>query len=450
MKPDNQDQKIRQLFLKLNRKRMLYASAAGIVVTLIHIIDFFYKLVEPGTEKYIWQVGIILSHVVLLTVFVFMGVFVTITRKSVLESPGVHWTIFYLTQFIILYTGVGLTVIDQLVINTVTPFIILSFAIAILFLMHPFRAVLLFLTAFLLLYFALPITQNDPDVLHSLRVNALSIAAISILLSIMFWRTNKTKYRQSLVIEDQKRELEQANADLQEQARELLDINETKDKFFSIIAHDLKSPFNAVMGFSDLLAENVKDKNFEGIEKYVSNIQKSSYLAMDLLNNLMDWARSQTGRMAFEPEKLRLLPVVNESVSYWDDAAHAKSITIAKEIPESASVYADKQMLNSILHNLISNAIKFTPRGGKVSIKSDSLHDETKISVTDTGMGIDKQMLADLFNIDKNTGRQGTEGEPSTGLGLYICKEFAERHNGRIWVESREGKGSAFFVSLPA
>jgi signal transduction histidine kinase len=204
------------------------------------------------------------------------------------------------------------------------------------------------------------------------------------------------------------------------------------------------------MGFADLLADQLREENYDGMKKHVDYIQQSSHLAMDLLNNLMDWARSQTGRMAYKPEHLNLLAIANETLAFFADTARKKSITMSANITDPPTVFADNKMLTSILHNLISNAIKFTPAGGKISINSEKRDGETLISVSDTGIGLSKNMLQDLFSIDKNTNRQGTDGEPSTGLGLHLCKEFVEKHNGTIWAESTEGKGTTLYVSLPS
>ncbi len=450
MSTENKDIRVTEILLRQNLRRMRYGTVAGILVTLTHIIYFFLNLAEAGTVKYTWQVGLIISHAFLLTIFVFKGIFIAIPQKHHKITGRSCWLLLFFTNLGVLMGGVAITVIDQLVISALTPFIILSFAIALIYLLQPTKSILLFSLAFVVLFFTLPITQNDPDILLSLRINAFSITVISILLSIVLWRTNTKNYRQALIIEEQKQELEQANADLQDQARELSEMNETKDKFFSIIAHDLKSPFNSVMGFTDLLADQLQERNYDGMKKYVGHIQQSAHLAMDLLNNLMEWARSQTGRISFAPENHSLHVLVNESVAFFTDSAENKSITISSDIPQSQSVIADKQMLSNILHNLISNAIKFTPSGGKIVIKSKKIDGETLISVSDNGIGMSKNMLDDLFSIDKNIGRRGTDGEPSTGLGLHLCKEFAEKHKGKIWAESTEGKGSTFFVSLPA
>ncbi len=314
---------------------------------------------------------------------------------------------------------------------------------------QPYKSALLFSLAYLLLIFTLPITQHDPDLLASLRVNALSITLISILLSIILWHTSKKNLFQGLVIKEQKRKLEAANAELRSQARELSALNETKDKFFSIIAHDLKSPFTGVKGFAELLEDELRDSDNAAVVSYVEAIQKSTDRAMHLLDNLMDWARSQTGKIAFIPVELNLLEQVDEALAFYAEAARKKSITLVSQVDDRHTVYADRRMLNSILHNLISNAIKFTRENGEVVIKSKSLDGEVLISVHDNGIGMQDTILQNLFHIDKNTGRQGTHGEPSIGLGLQLCKEFVERHHGKIWAAALEEQGTTFYFTLP-
>ncbi len=446
----NKNNTVIDILLGQNLKRMRYGSLAGALVTLLHVIYFLINLGEPGTVKYTWQYGLILSHTFLFIVFVAKGFIVSFPQRINVLTGRAVWFFLLVTKMLLLLGAVAITVIDQPIISSITPFIIISFAVALLYLLPPHKSILLFSLAYAALFFTLPITQSDPDMLTSLRVNALSISVISIVLSVVLWRTNKTNYLQSLIIEEQKQELETANDELQNQARELRELNETKDKFFSIIAHDLRSPFTTVIGFAELLSDQLKDAGDEMMKDYATSIQKSSYLAMDLLNNLMDWARTQTGKMPFTPEKINLASLTEETLAFFADTARNKSISITTKMDDPAIVFADRKMLSSVLYNLVSNAIKFTHPGGTIIIECKNSDKETLISVGDSGIGISEDMLVDLFNIDKNLGRQGTEGEPSTGLGLQLCKEFVEQHSGKIRVESTEGKGTSFYVSLPA
>ena len=221
-----------------------------------------------------------------------------------------------------------------------------------------------------------------------------------------------------------------------------------KDKFFSIIAHDLKSPLSAIAGLSELLAENVNAKDLDEVETLSTFILQSSKKAIELLTNLMEWSRSETGRMEFTPKKLSLRETINKTVEIFTLNAQSKRITINSDIPESLYVFADLAMLSTILRNLISNALKFTFANGKVDISTTENENEVIVEVADNGKGMSEEILKKLFRIDENISSMGTENEKGTGLGLILCKEFVERHGGRIWVKSEEGKGSSFYFSI--
>jgi len=229
----------------------------------------------------------------------------------------------------------------------------------------------------------------------------------------------------------------------------LRELNATKDKFFSIIAHDLKSPFNSILGFSGLLSEQLKEKDYENIDEYANLIKQSSQNAYDLLMNLLEWARSQTGKLEFSPEYFEMVVFVNQTILPFNNLAAQKSIVIKTDLPNMLPVYADKHMVSTVIRNLISNAIKFTRPGGAITIKAKKQHNEILISVSDNGVGISKNRTENLFRIDQNTSTAGTANEQGTGLGLILCKEFVEKHKGRIWVESEENSGSTFTFTLP-
>jgi len=241
---------------------------------------------------------------------------------------------------------------------------------------------------------------------------------------------------------DAERKLYLKNAELQK-------INAEKDKFFSIIAHDLKSPFNSILGFSELFVEQAAKKDYESIDKYAGLILKSSHAALNLLSNLMEWAQSQTGRMKFSPEQLDLTNLINDIVTQFENTALQKEIVVSKSLPHGLLVFADNSMLSTVLRNLISNAIKFTYPGGKIRISAEKNQNEIKISVGDTGKGISNEVLNKLFQIDGNITSPGTQNETGTGLGLILCKEFVEKHNGKIWVESKVNEGSTFYFTIP-
>ena len=246
------------------------------------------------------------------------------------------------------------------------------------------------------------------------------------------------------------REKKQLEETLALQNIELKHLNATKDKFFSIIGHDLKSPFNAIVGYSNLLVEQVRENDRDGIEEYAEIILKSSQRAMDLLTNLMDWARSQTGRIAFKPENLDICALIGDVVALLSDTARQKGIVLSRKLDPDIFVYADRAMMATVLRNLMSNAIKFTYPGGVIVVSAESNQDNLTVSVADSGIGLSKKRIDQLFRIEESYSTTGTNKETGTGLGLILCKEFVEKHGGRIWAESIEGKGSTFHFTLPS
>jgi len=244
-----------------------------------------------------------------------------------------------------------------------------------------------------------------------------------------------------------------AEQTLKESEKKLRETNRAKDKFFSIIAHDLKSPFNSLLGFSQILNENFEQYDANKQKEFIEIIYKTLVNTYKLLENLLLWSRSQINSIDFKPEKVNLYLLSNETCQLLKQTADNKSIELINRIEKNIHIEVDKSMFLVIIRNLLSNAIKFTPKAGKILIKSDLIIDKkqefVKISVTDNGVGISAKEQYELFDISKNISTQGTEGEQGTGLGLILCKEFVEKHGGKIWVESEEGKGSTFSFTIP-
>src|SRR5665648_246096 len=230
---------------------------------------------------------------------------------------------------------------------------------------------------------------------------------------------------------------------------ELNELNISKDRFLSIIAHDLKSPFNSIIGFSELLQEEIKSGESATIEEYAGLIRTSAIQTMRLLENLLEWANSQRGKIVFKPVPINLSELFKEEFGLLNDMARNKNIEIKCTFPENLMIVADKNMIRTILRNLISNAIKYTHKNGTVELMALISQNEVEISVSDNGIGMTKETMAKLFRIDANHSTYGTENEKGTGLGLILCKEFVEKHHGKIWVESIVGVGSKFKFTLP-
>ena len=231
---------------------------------------------------------------------------------------------------------------------------------------------------------------------------------------------------------------------------ELLRINTEKDKFFSIIAHDLRSPFNGFLGLTEIMVEGLPGMTRDEIHQMAVLIRKSATNLFSLLGNLLEWSRMQRGLTDFTPSSFLLMSKISESMMLVKDAADKKEILISYAIPKDLMVFADANMLGGILRNLVTNAVKFTHKGGIILISARSVTGNfVEISVSDTGIGMSKDLIDNLFHLDVNTGRKGTEGEYSTGLGLLICKDFIEKSGGKLDIESEEGKGSVFRFTIP-
>lgn len=229
----------------------------------------------------------------------------------------------------------------------------------------------------------------------------------------------------------------------------LIELNATKDKFFSIIAHDLKTPFNSIIGFSELLVERISEEDYEKVTEFAGIILQSSKRAMDLLINLMEWSQLQSGRMNFNPELFDISMLIGEVILLLKGIADQKSIIIENKLTKDVFVFGDKEMISAVMRNLISNALKFTQEGGNISISSKRNENELIITVSDNGVGLSEDRINKLFNISESYSTQGTNKEKGTGLGLILCNEFIKKNQGLIRVESEIGKGSAFSFSLP-
>jgi PAS domain S-box-containing protein len=246
-----------------------------------------------------------------------------------------------------------------------------------------------------------------------------------------------------------------ADAEIQRINEELREANAAKDKFFSIIAHDLKSPFNSILGFSEMLKDDVLNLRIDEIKHYANLIHSSAYHTYLLLENLLEWSRMQRGQISFSPRSVILDQLISDEFQVMNNNAMQKKISLICDIPKKLIVVADENMLSNIIRNLVSNAIKFTPKEGLVKVSAGAHDGFVHISVSDNGVGIKPEAIEKLFKIETSFTTRGTENEKGTGLGLLLCKEFIEKHGGKIWIESGpdsylgEGKGSKFTFTIP-
>jgi len=233
------------------------------------------------------------------------------------------------------------------------------------------------------------------------------------------------------------------------QANELNKLNSDKDIFITILAHDLRSPFSSILGFLQLLIKNIHSYDDDKIDRQLSIINNSVQNTFNLLEDLLMWINSESGKLPFAPQKLNFTIVCNEILDDIKQFSDSKNIVINYVSPVELIVFADIDMLKTILRNLISNAIKFTNKGGQIDIYVEQMLSTLTVSIKDNGIGIEPEILNKLFDISKTHSTKGTENEKGTGLGLFLCKQFVERHDCKLWVESVLGKGSCFRFTLP-
>jgi signal transduction histidine kinase len=244
-------------------------------------------------------------------------------------------------------------------------------------------------------------------------------------------------------------ELKRLNKELHQSEHRLQELNASKDRFFSIIAHDLKSPFVSLLGYSELLSQEINAMSKEDIQTSAAMMHHAGTRLYKLLENLLTWSRLQTDRITFQPSHVDVSDVAEHTLSIYSDAARMKNVSLANRVPRGLHAVTDAQMLRTILENLVSNAIKFTGRDGSVEISAWLNGGKTHLEVRDTGVGIPHDILPELFRIDRHQTTPGTEQETGTGLGLILCKEFADRCGASLEVISKVGNGSAFKLVIP-
>jgi signal transduction histidine kinase len=258
-----------------------------------------------------------------------------------------------------------------------------------------------------------------------------------------------------LQVAERTREIAQQKEEIESQRDSLEELNATKDKLFRIIAHDLKNPMTALMSITQSLSTSYHLLEEEDRDEAIRQVERAAGDLLRLLENLLQWTTSQAGKMPYRPENFDLQSVVKENLSLAEPLARKKGISIQSDIPHGSMVHADRNMISTVLRNLISNAIKFTPEGGSIKIESSLFSDDEspachRVTVSDTGIGIPKEKIDRLFRMDTTWTTKGTADEKGTGLGLLLCHDFLTRNRGALKVESVLGKGSRFIFSLPA
>lgn len=236
---------------------------------------------------------------------------------------------------------------------------------------------------------------------------------------------------------------------IQRYNEELTSLNTSKDKFFSVVAHDLRSPFHGLLGLSEIIVDEFDSMDKPDIKEYIGNIHKTIKNVYKLIENLLEWSRLQSGKMSYNPTKVNLKETVENVQQVLVGISSLKGIKISNLIQNNIYIYADEKMITSVFQNLISNSIKFTNTKGEIKINATASNHFIKVSISDNGVGMDEDVISKLFSLDHSISTPGTAQEKGTGLGLILCREMIEKHDGRIWVESKKNEGSIFHFLIP-
>jgi two-component system, sensor histidine kinase and response regulator len=248
--------------------------------------------------------------------------------------------------------------------------------------------------------------------------------------------------KEKIIIENTLEQLDKVN-------RELEEINAAKDKFFSILAHDLRNAFLTILGYSELLASRLSESPVKDLRNFSKHIESTSKNIYELLEKLLEWAKVQQGKIPFNREKIMLYPVVMDCIALFESASNKKEVNVENLVDRELLVWADKHMLYSVIRNFVGNAIKYNYKNGLVEINASWSNTDVIISIRDNGIGMSPDIKDSLFRVDIGKSIKGTDGEKGTGLGLILCKEFVEKHGGRIQVKSEPGIGTTFSFNLP-
>jgi two-component system sensor histidine kinase/response regulator len=361
----------------------------------------------------------------------------------------------HIVFFMITMWGALTTIFDQNVTSSITSFILGCIICSLMLLIHPLR-ITVYLSILLLIYY-FGVVQNQVDPMLRLVNISEGFATIVVCfgISITQWRTNTIRFKQSHLIKRQQETLTENYRELVNSSEQLEALNNSKDKFFAILAHDLRGPISSTLALTEHLKDGLFDEDEKERKRMYGLLQNSLSTTGKLLENVLLWSRNHMGTLTFKPGNLALHEVIENNISLLHIVAAHKDITIVNKVDEGLKTSADLEMINTIIRNLLSNAIKFTPNFGKVEITSGEYYDELlerpciTISVRDYGIGMTKKIMDNLFKIDKKITSTGTNNETGTGLGLILCHDFIQKHQGSLHVESEEGTGTTITFTIP-
>ncbi|KAF0130452.1 MAG: signal transduction histidine kinase [Bacteroidetes bacterium] len=446
-----EDDSLRDVLLLRNITRIRIASYFIIVLTFIHVVVFFVSG-KQNTNDVVgwWTIGIIINHSFLLLIYLFILLYLR-RFKEITPSNRRKYNSAVIVAFLSLLFGTtSIALVDQLVTPAINPFIIGSVAVALVVSIPPLQALLaLAINLFIFLVIS-PLIQDNETVVISNNVNAVTAVFLAFFIFYTLWMEFIKRRNQNLVVEIQQQELKKGNELLSIKAAELKASDAQKSKLFSIIAHDLRGPFNALIGSSELLLNEDLALTDEDLHLLKTNVLKTAQSSYFLLENLLSWAQLQQNKMTVNPIPINLTNLIKTTLTESKSIANAKKIQFQFDYKSDLNITGDLFMLQTVFRNLLMNAIKFSHPSGIITVELDKLgKDFISIRFIDNGLGMDESTVNSLFtdNVQKIS---GTGGETGIGLGLLLVNEFVDLHKGTIHVSSKIGKGTTFEILLPS
>jgi len=436
---------IKKEFLKFKENdvadNIIYRMVLGIIVLGLLLLNDLY-IIDSINSFYIR-----LPLMFLLLLEIFLAIFFKEKKKFI----NFLYVIILASIPITLYAKIILHANDEVRLISATIGSIVGLVLIVIELKEKLLYTILIITLpFIILLSIMFYLSDDIKVIHSVLVNLSPFIVIGILMNYLKNRHSYKLFKTNYYLSEERDKVKELNKEAIATNVELRKLDATKNKFFSIIAHDLKSPFNVILGYSNLLSEDYYLFSDEKRLKYIKEIEESANNTLDLLNNLLTWARSQQGVIEINKEKTNLYIFVSKVIEKHCNLAKTKAIEITVNIPIEIILDIDNYTFKTILINLLNNASKFTKAGGKIEVSAKTINNNIEINITDFGVGMANEIKGNIFNIEKNTSTLGTNNEKGTGLGLILCKEFTEKNNGSISVESELGKGTSFILRFPA
>ncbi len=426
-------------FRKVNLKADKLSNIFGIIIFSLSAIvfirsDFFLF----GKTPLFYQLLIFRLIYLLLTSIIVIGIIKT-SKSKYLDIFVLSWY----TITIVLITYVNSTRPNIYIGHYIIDIVFLAFIYLVFQSKYLFQVCMGLLFTLIelitLFYYNSDVSLLETNVVIS---TILLMNILGLVFSRQYHISRRKEFRSYYQEQKLKKELEKSNTELEK-------INFSKDKFFSIIAHDLRSPFNTILGFSEILHKNYSEYTDKERIMFINDIYVQNTRIYELLNNLLLWSQNQRNKIKCNPEIISIDNIVNENLGLINLRCKEKDIQVPLEIITKINVYADKNMMDTVIRNLLSNAVKFTSKGGNIDVKVSTENNFAKISITDSGVGMSKEKLSDMFQLNKTSSTTGTDNEKGTGLGLIICKEFIEANKGEIEVKSELEKGSEFTICIP-